>query len=286
MEIKCETCGKGFSARLNSRYCSVTCRNESYKKRADCICRQCGNNFEVKWHKRNTAKYCSRLCQRLASRKKTEIKCEYCGATFEATPYQITHGRKYCSRDCVNAAALAQVDCFCKICGKSFAATPAQIARGEGQYCSYECSGMANRTRREGLCKQCGKSFTTYDSLTTKGHGVYCSRECANIARTGAGSPLWRGGEYYTVGLTWKCQRILAYERDSGICQHCGLTEKQAKRKYGERNSVHHIVKRRTFREQGRNIDESNVLTNLITLCKSCHKKAELARIALQPKLL
>lgn len=105
------------------------------------------------------------------------------------------------------------------------------------------------------------------------------------LDKTGTAHPLWRGGKYYSYGLNWGIQHDLAYERDSGICQHCGLTEAQSLKKFDKKNSVHHIVKRRFFRDRGEPVENANILTNLITLCSTCHTKAEHGKIPLQPKL-
>jgi DEAD/DEAH box helicase domain-containing protein len=71
-------------------------------------------------------------------------------------------------------------------------------------------------------------------------------------------------------GPNWQTQRRLALERDSARCRTCGAT--------GEVLHVHHI---RPFREygyiRGRNdqYQQANQLENLITLCPSCHRRAE-----------
>lgn len=71
-------------------------------------------------------------------------------------------------------------------------------------------------------------------------------------------------------GPNWQTQRRLALDRDGSRCRTCGAS--------GEVLHVHHI---RPFREYGyvrsenENYRLANQLENLITLCPSCHRRAE-----------
>lgn len=68
-------------------------------------------------------------------------------------------------------------------------------------------------------------------------------------------------------GPNWPKQRDLARARDGFRCQVCGELE-------GEKeHHVHHKVPFRMFTS----IEQANQLANLITLCKSCHRKVETA---------
>jgi DEAD/DEAH box helicase domain-containing protein len=68
-------------------------------------------------------------------------------------------------------------------------------------------------------------------------------------------------------GSSWKKQRDLARSRDSFHCQVCGAPEE------GRPHDVHHKTPFRLFASA----DQANQLANLITLCPSCHRRAELA---------
>jgi DEAD/DEAH box helicase domain-containing protein len=68
-------------------------------------------------------------------------------------------------------------------------------------------------------------------------------------------------------GPNWAGQRNLARARDGYRCQMCGLPEQ------GRSHDVHHKVPFRTFESY----IQANQLTNLITLCRSCHRRAETA---------
>lgn len=69
----------------------------------------------------------------------------------------------------------------------------------------------------------------------------------------------------YTRGPNWKRQRKAARLRDNNTCQHCGTTE--------GRMTVNHIWPFRLFDDYR----EANQLSNLMTLCPSCHSKADIA---------
>lgn len=74
-------------------------------------------------------------------------------------------------------------------------------------------------------------------------------------------------------GPNWRQQRDRARARDSYRCQVCGTPE-------GERvHDVHHKIPFRAFTDERGSIDEqaANRLENLITLCPSCHRRAETA---------
>lgn len=77
-------------------------------------------------------------------------------------------------------------------------------------------------------------------------------------------------------GPSWPQAREAARARDGYQCRQCGAAERQ-----GRAHDVHHL---RPFREFGfvagenRNDRIANELDNLITLCPSCHQRAETAR--------
>ncbi|MBE7469397.1 MAG: ATP-dependent helicase [Anaerolineae bacterium] len=68
-------------------------------------------------------------------------------------------------------------------------------------------------------------------------------------------------------GPNWAAQRRAARARDGYRCQMCGLPER------GREHDVHHKIPFRTFASY----EPANQLSNLITLCRSCHRRAETA---------
>jgi DEAD/DEAH box helicase domain-containing protein len=68
-------------------------------------------------------------------------------------------------------------------------------------------------------------------------------------------------------GPNWPAQRNRARARDAYRCQICGTTEENRE------HDVHHKVPFRRFA----GYQQANVLSNLITLCRPCHRRAESA---------
>lgn len=77
-------------------------------------------------------------------------------------------------------------------------------------------------------------------------------------------------------GPGWPSARDAARTRDGHICRQCGAVERE--------DRAHHVHHIRPFREFGyvpgenRNDREANHIDNLITLCPTCHHRAESAR--------
>ncbi len=77
-------------------------------------------------------------------------------------------------------------------------------------------------------------------------------------------------------GPNWNAQRTAARARDAYRCRRCGAPEQD-----GRQHHVHHLTPFRVFGYvPGRNdhYQIANRLENLITLCPTCHRRAERAR--------
>jgi len=77
-------------------------------------------------------------------------------------------------------------------------------------------------------------------------------------------------------GPNWSAQREAARARDGRRCRRCGAPERE-----GRQHDVHHIIPFRTFGytpEVNDFYKLANQLENLITLCPSCHRRAERTR--------
>ncbi len=78
-------------------------------------------------------------------------------------------------------------------------------------------------------------------------------------------------------GPNWERQRNQARARDGHVCRHCGAAERP-----NRAHDVHHIQPFRTFgymRDQNDRYLEANRLENLVTLCRSCHRRVEVDRM-------
>lgn len=244
-------------------------------------CEYCGKSYQDQPSRR--IKYCSRECASAATDKRLDITCLQCGIITKQKISDINKGLgKYCSKKCFDEAQKRRTILICQLCGKTFSV---RNQNAKQKYCSNTCRGQATSIWHERTCMYCGRIFNVKGKVINRKRGQYCSRACRMSAKIGDQHPLWQGGSV-DFGVNWHIQRDLAYKRDNGMCQHCGLTESQSVKKYGARCSVHHIEKRRAFKERGEAIENANILTNLITLCASCHHRAEFGKIAIQPKLL
>ncbi len=151
-------------------------------------------------------------------------------------------------------------------------------------FCSHACKSasqrkekkpkpppVSRRIRLPRTCPVCGKYFEVTPSRIESAVVLHCSRECAYITNgkrnAGMNSHFWRGGggRIRDYGPNWPQQRRNARRRDDYKCQHCGKSEKEL----GRQLDVHHI---KPFREFGpAHYREANLLTNLRSLCISCH---------------
>jgi len=141
----------------------------------------------------------------------------------------------------------------------------------------------------DAICDQCGAPITVIpfamNSFQRHFCNIVCSMAWLNAHQVGANHPNWTGGEVEYYGPNWQQQKRAARSRDKKRCQYCGVTAK----KLGRELDVHHIRPFRTFGYVAGENDrylEANRLENLISLCPSCHKRAECRAIPLQPYLL
>jgi 5-methylcytosine-specific restriction endonuclease McrA len=216
-----------------------------------------------------------------ALRHTVECVCLQCGKRFTRKPSDIKNGGgKYCGCECLYEARRNRAEYTCKYCGKVFIGKVSAEKWGHGKYCSSQCYN-ATRPSIEKPCEYCGLSFKAQPSQLKRGNDKYCSPKCRSTAmginRTGDKHPLWLGGHGNFRGHNWREQRKLALDRDGETCQIC-----HRKRRKGERQfPVHHI---RAYREFA-TWQEANELSNLITLCHSCHPKAEHGKLAVPVRL-
>jgi hypothetical protein len=95
----------------------------------------------------------------------------------------------------------------------------------------------------------------------------------------GEKSPNWKGGVKSELNrrldtAEWRRRRREVYERDNWMCQDCGCKCKNSRdskmaNQHKRKIQAHHIVARRN--------GGGDELSNLVTLCMSCHHKRERA---------
>lgn len=193
--------------------------------------------------------------------------CEVCGAAFQVKPYREKTAR-FCSRSC----------------GSSWHATT-RLNKGPGSkpwavgnkwrqgkrpanaFTSEQVSGEGNHKWVEPVslsCEQCGQSYDLKPWVVRQNNPRFCSQECAKAHNSGPNHWGYVGGPNTYRGRSWLKQRLVAVERDKGVCQDCG-------KDVGRSIPVHHIKPYRDFSCE----HEANHPDNLICLCQSCHMKRE-----------
>lgn len=80
----------------------------------------------------------------------------------------------------------------------------------------------------------------------------------------------WKGG-YGNYSRDWDEARKQALERDDYECKICGRSDEDHQEDFGKSLDIHHIRPARKFDDQ----EKAHQLSNLITLCRSCHAKWE-----------
>lgn len=164
----------------------------------------------------------------------------------------------------------------CKYCGEDYQRWQSQKERSN--YCSKKCVYEDNQrktgedhpkySKKELECVICGEKYKVAPSRekTSK----FCSRKCQGewVSQnwTGEDHPRWVHGNSDYYGKNWLSKRKERLEKDNYKCQHCGTEEDL---------HVHHVKPRREYKK----VEDANTINNLITLCISCHPRAEAGKI-------
>lgn len=254
----CPSCERTFSTERGMRVHHARTHGERLPNRE---CGNCGTEF----YREHEQKYCSESCRsesvsytgeqnpRWSGGKET-TECEICQTAFEYYPSE-KPGR------------------FCPEC----------VCRNEWQE-PPSLDGPANPRysggKTELVCEVCDATFERYPSNVT-GDVSLCSDDCRaewlSEAFTGPGHPNWRGGPTGPYGPGWNEVRERALERDGYACVLCG-TDADCP----DRNpDVHHVVPVRAFVESPVLIEaDAHTLDNLVSLCPSCHRRAEFGSVS------
>jgi hypothetical protein len=267
MLVKCEYCGIEFEKsqaeinRTKNHYCSKQCFKNANFNSVTVICEQCGKEFlKTKAnYERDNHHFCSNTCKFKYKNKQIEVECEVCGKIHckKQDEYMKTQ-HHYCSKKCMYEGQKKRVKKICEYCGKTFEVP--KSSENKRVYCSIECKSEATKqmetdSRKYIKCDNCGIEFMRYNYRADNNKYNFCSYECMGEFR--------RNDEYsedYYDSKEWKELRLLALLRDKQKCCECGTNDAKL--------IVHHKVPRR---KGGK--DE---ISNLITLCNTCHIKTHL----------
>lgn len=254
------------------------------------VCPECGTTFLYypSWPR----KYCSRRCSGLNNARNlgehlqgatVNLQCEQCGKVFSRSSFEVTKVKHhFCSRRCFGdhqkdvrtgvprpemrgerPDLQNRVEKVCKRCGKHFWVKASHATRRV--MCSRAC--QSNRVQKD--CEWCGMHM---DIKACHADMRFCSKPChVAYQKTlkGAQTNNWRGGYDGRYGPNWKQQRRNARQRDHYTCQRCGVDEIRL----GKQLDVHHITPFRLFGIA--RYKEANSLSNLISVCPTCHKQIE-----------
>lgn len=93
-----------------------------------------------------------------------------------------------------------------------------------------------------------------------------------SLSVEGEDNPWYKdGNSYREYGDEWDEIRTNIRERDDYICQQCNISQREHLQLFDMRLDVHHITPLSKFDT----IDKANSPDNLVTLCRSCHRKIE-----------
>lgn len=267
-------------------------------------CAHCGNVFKADSSQR---KFCSNACRYAGSkRRQSNAKMTYiCQGCGKEIPGFTWYPRRFCSYTCKYAnysKPSHPITVTCANCGVIFKKYPgAAQLKAQNHFCCKKChddwQGNGNHPTGElspsyrSIKVKCAYCSTELIRQPWQVHGYthqFCNGHCHGKWRsqnmTGPHSTAWKGGKLPYYGPNWIEQRDAALDRDSHRCQHCGKPE----RKNGRKLDVHHIKPFRAFGYiVGKNDAylKANVPTNLISLCRHCHRKLEHGRISVQLRL-
>lgn len=269
-------------------------------------CIECGSQSKIKSRKSN--KFCSISCYRVHQRNGNYARgssrkhsCSECGSDIVGKSKKRNRDgslsdKIFCDRHCYDSfrSKIRKIErCKCLNCNKSLTN---ENSNSNQIYCSIECRNEHKKSKDRN-CINCGVWFSSLKwnssskRLVADNFRKTCSKECyiANIkndedrrkkiskAFAGSKHPNWQGGSSYLDnsgfrGSNWKMIRRKVLKRDNYKCVSCGISSDDHIKKYGCELNINHII---PFHQFGGMTELANKLTNLESLCKSCHTKAD-----------
>lgn len=204
---------------------------------------------------------------------KVETNCDTCGKAIMKFP-SLVRAHNFCDDACYRMWRRGRTgelsatwkggpeELVCGHCGRRV-----DVPHGEAtkrKYCSVQCKHAARHPRRY-ACLQCGTTFFGW-------RRTFCTFECFVQYRHEhpETSPQWIDGHarsQYTRGWSRSSRRRLVIERDGNRCVVCGIPRVPGKRTH----AIHHRDGTRTNHD----------LSNLVTLCNSCHKRVHAGVLSL-----
>lgn len=117
-------------------------------------------------------------------------------------------------------------------------------------------------------CSHCGRPVDVPAWLANEGLKLhFCDDRCRSQWKRPGDEHVSLGGREQFRGGNWGTQAARARARDGYRCTQCDVSEELL----GRQLDVHHVVPFRLFPSA----DRANRLSNLTSLCPSCHKSRE-----------
>lgn len=174
----------------------------------------------------------------------------------------------------------------------------------ETKFRDYESRRSAKNEKRNFCSRECKRCFEGSDGIdvncaecSTETHippshidsvngyeqrNHFCSKDCESKFKKrewqGEDHPSYNGGTLVRMGPNWTNKRSEALSRDNHTCQDCGISEESHKEKYKQSLHVHHKIPRKEILSNDpteKEFELVNNLSNLVTVCASCHRKRE-----------
>jgi len=243
-EATCPRCGETFV----SDHGVKVHRKLSHEKTVKPVleCEWCGDEFEVKPNREDTAQFCSNTC-RYASKRGRERPAA-------AELYKL-HWKE--------GMSLNQLADHFDVAGHQ------TIARWFDHYnLGYRDNTAANR--------KLNRERDDWDEIVKPAHAAV-----RDAVENGEWHLQVDNPEHNGYGAGWtdeKKDRVREmYDR---TCQACGLAESESLEEFGTKLDVHHIIPAGHFDDP----EKRNAVENLVPLCRSCHRKWE--GIPLRPEVV
>ncbi len=153
----------------------------------------------------------------------------------------------------------------CVTCGKAF--LPRQHRGVWAKCCSSKCQrAYIAPVQILVTCAQCARQFHRRDGQHVRRYRVhFCNIVCRGKFVRGENHALYRGDCDPNRGRRWTVLAESIRQRDSYQCRRCGKTQAENGRKL----DVDHVKPWRAFEDKA----EANDPANLVTLCKTCHRR-------------
>lgn len=233
---------------------------------------------------------------------KTLLECANCGDHFyrKNNEFKDSSEAYLCSSDCRSQWQSAKrgpdaanwrggpIETECTNCGEEIVRSRHATRSNENHFCSSECfntwfSDLNPEDHPqwtggpiEVRCRNCGSELLRKPHKAVNQDNHFCDHECYGEYRaeviTGENHHSWRGGTF-PYGPGWnESKKKQVRERDDFECQTCGMTQTEHLEEYDRKLDVHHIIPARQFDEDD---PSKNMMENLITLCRGCHRSWE-----------